>query len=358
MTKVNVLVVSKTFSYDGFLKDVEAVDPRVIARDATGLFVQELQRNGVTDPSMARFEQVLQRDSAYGADPRTGGKSLDSLLNAAEVIFASHMYPQNMMSRSPRLKWCHFGGTGIDRYVDSEVFDGRIIVTNSRGVGAISVAEHVMAFIFSLAKGIGRLYQAKAERRWERFDTIELAGKTLGVIGMGAIGSQVATMAKGLGMKVIATRRSATRAQRGVGDVDKVYPRDALLEMLAESDFLALALPLTEGSRKLLGEQELRAMKPTAFIVNTSRGPLIDERALIRALREGWIAGAGLDVFDEEPLGRESELWAMSNVILSPHMAGCTDRRGFRVSRLFCENLKRYVSGQPLLNVVTREKGY
>ncbi|MBI2906703.1 MAG: D-2-hydroxyacid dehydrogenase [Chloroflexi bacterium] len=358
MEKVNVLVVSRTHSYEGFLKDLQAVDPRVVARDATGLFLDELRRDGITDPMIPRIEEMVQRDGALGVDPGTEGRSLDSLLSEAEVAFGVIMWPKNIISRAPGLKWFHIGGTGIDRYVNSEIFDGRITVTNSRGVLAVPIAEYVMAFIFTLAKNIPRLRRAKLERRWERFDTIELAGGTLGIIGMGAIGTQVARMAKGVGMKVIATRRSANRHEHGIGHVDEVYPRNDLLEMLAESDFLVLALPLTAETRKLVGEPELRAMKPTAHLINVSRGPIIDEPVLIRALQEGWIAGAGLDVFEKEPLPLESELWGMPNVIFSHHMAGKTDRRGYHISRLFCENLTRYVSGQPLFNIVSRGRGY
>ncbi|MBI2906022.1 MAG: D-2-hydroxyacid dehydrogenase [Chloroflexi bacterium] len=358
MKSVSVLVVSKTHSYKDSLKDIEAVEPGVVAKDAVSLFVQELRRDGVTDPAVARFEGIVKEDLALGLDPNVRGQSLDSLLQEAEVVYGSRMFPRNMMSRSPRLKWIHIGATGIDAYLNSGIFDGRVTVTNSRGVLAIPIAEHVIGFIFTLAKNTPRLCQAKAEKHWERFDAVELTGKTLGVIGMGAIGTELARMAKGVGMKVIATRRSATQREHGLGDVDEVYPRDALREMLGESDFVALALPLTGETQRLVGEDELRAMKTTAYIINVSRGPIIDEPVLIRALQEGWIAGAGLDVFDKEPLPPESELWGLSNVILSPHIAGSSDKRNYHLSRLFGENLKRYVAGEPLLNVVTKEKGY
>lgn len=357
MEKLNVLVVSKSHSYEGFLKDLEALDPRVVARDATGLFVEELHRDGVADRAVALFEDSVKRDSAAGIDTGVRGETLDSLLKEAEVMYATLSYPKNLTSRAPRLKWLHFGGTGVE-FIEPEIFDAGITVTNSKGVIAIPIAEHVMAFILTLAKSMPRICSAQTQKRWERFETVELTGSTLGIVGMGAIGSQVAQRGKGIGMKVIATRRSATRREHGVGNVDELYPRDALLDVLAESDFVVLAVPLTDETEGLIGERELRAMKPSAYIINISRGPVIDELALTRALKDGRLAGAGLDVFDQEPLPATSELWGMPNVIVSPHMAGSTNRRSYHISKLFCENMSRYVSDQPLCNVITRDKGY
>ncbi|MBI2906629.1 MAG: D-2-hydroxyacid dehydrogenase [Chloroflexi bacterium] len=358
MSKVNVLVISKQAMPEDFLQEIEAVDPKIKARDATMLHVEEWRRKGVSSAWVSRLEQEAQRDLARGVPPPKEGETLDSALQEAEVIFVSNLCPPDLAVRSPRLKWVHLGGTGLDRYLGLDIFDGRVTVTNSKGVPAIAIAEQIIGYMFMLTKNAFRLYECKRDRRWERFPNVELADKTACVVGMGAIGTQVAKLAKGLGMRVVATRRSATERQYNVGPVDEVYPRSQLLEMLAQSDFVILSVPLTEETRKLIGERELRAMKPTAYIMNTGRGPVIDEAALIRALREGRIAGAGLDVFEQEPLPPEAEIWQAPNVVLSSHMAGLSDGRGRRVSRLFCENLKRYVLGQPLLNVVTRDKGY
>ncbi|MBI2910260.1 MAG: D-2-hydroxyacid dehydrogenase [Chloroflexi bacterium] len=356
MEKVNVLVVCKSFMHEGFLKDIEAVDPRIVVKDATGLFAQELRQDGMPDPSL---EDEAQRDLARGLDPGTGGQSLDSLLEEAEVIFATFKYPKNLLSRAPRLKWCQFQGSGIDKYVNTEIMDGRIRVTNSREASGIPIGEHVIGLVFALARNIQGLHLLQMGRHWgPPLLAVELNGKTLGILGMGAIGTQAARIARGIGMRVIGTRRSATEREHDVGYFDEVYPCHALIEMLAACDFVALTLPLTAETRKLIGEKELRAMKPSAFIINTSRGAIIDEPVLIRALKEGWIAGAGLDVTEQEPLPPESDLWGMPNVVLSPHQAAHTDRRSYHISRLFCENLKRYISGEPLVNVVTRERGY
>jgi phosphoglycerate dehydrogenase-like enzyme len=169
-------------------------------------------------------------------------------------------------------------------------------------------------------------------------------------------------------MRVLALRRSAGRAAQGyaVGDTgdaageipQQFYSPQSLHEMLAECDYVVIALPLTSETVHFVGEAELRAMKPGAYLVNIARGPIVDEEVLIQALREGWIAGAGLDVFEEEPLPSDSPLWDMENVLISPHVAGFTPRYDERAVALFAENLRRYVEGEPLLNLVDKARGY
>jgi len=158
-------------------------------------------------------------------------------------------------------------------------------------------------------------------------------------------------------MRVVAVRRSATGREIPPA-VDALYPADRLAEMLGESDFLVVAVALTPETQKLIGERELRAMKPNAYIINIARGSVIDEAALTRALKEGWIAGAGLDVFEKEPLPPESELWTLPNVILTPHVAGVMPDYNARAAEVFCKNLRRYLAGQPLINVIDRTRGY
>lgn len=355
MKKLNVLVVCKMSMHESFLREIEAVDPSIVARDATGLFAQELRAEGTPDRAL---EEEARRDMALGLDPGTNGQSLDSLLKKAEVMFATFKYPRNVLSRARGLRWCQFQGSGIDKYVNTEIMDGRIAVTNSREASGIPIGEHIMGFVFALAKNTRGLCEAQAERRWgPALQTTELNGKTMCIVGMGAIGTQAARIARGIGMRVIATSRSAKR-KHNVGDFDEVYPREDLIDMLAQADFVALTLPLTKETRSMIGERELRAMRPTARLINTSRGQIVEEATLIRALKEGWIAGAGLDVFEKEPLPADSEIWNLTNVILSPHMAAMTDQRSHHISRLFCENLRRYIAGEPLVNIVTRERGY
>jgi phosphoglycerate dehydrogenase-like enzyme len=205
--------------------------------------------------------------------------------------------------------------------------------------------------------------------RWKTFLGPEMHGKTLGIVGYGSIGREVARIAKnGFGMRILAMTQSGQKKDRGyvepgVGDPDGELPdgwfeRKQLRTMLAISDFVLISTPLTDATRNLIGDTELRAMKPTAFIVNIARGGIIDEAALIRALKENWIAGAGLDVFEKEPLPAESELWKLENALIAPHISSATPNYDDRATDLFCENLRRYLGGKELLNLVNLEKGY
>ncbi|MFH1485636.1 MAG: D-2-hydroxyacid dehydrogenase, partial [Chloroflexota bacterium] len=340
---INVLIVSKNYMPTSFMEDIKAVDPSVRVKNAVGAYVREMRRE--EDP--ARYDRLLREvhnDTEQGVPSTEPWETLDSLLAEAEVAFAQLLLPKDLAARAPRLRWLHYGGVGINQLLGHDVFDGRVTVTNAAGALASPISEHVMTFIFMQSKSMPRILHQQAETHWYRFENTEVAGKTVGLIGMGAIANQVAARAKCMGMRVVATRRTATAKEHGVGLFDEVFPLSMLPEMLGESDFVVLALPLTNDSHNLIGERELRAMKPTAYIINVSRGPIIDQPVLIRALKEGWIAGAGLDVVEEEPLPNDNALWSMSNVILSPHMAGHTEKRAEWVSRQFCDNLKRYIS--------------
>ena len=184
-----------------------------------------------------------------------------------------------------------------------------------------------------------------------------LRSKTVGIVGLGSIGREVARLAKAFGMRVIATRRSVKRVTRA-RNVDMVLPGEELLTLLSESDFVVMALPFTPGTDRLIGERELKAMKPTAYLVNVGRGRTLDESALICALDEGWIAGAGLDAYAIEPLPAESRLWDLPNVILNPHIAGRLANYAKVATDLFCDQLKRYVNGKKLFNIVNKKIGY
>jgi len=184
----------------------------------------------------------------------------------------------------------------------------------------------------------------------------ELSGKTLGIVGLGKIGTEIAKKAKCLGMRVIATKRDVTSAASTY--VDRLVPPADLNQLLAESDFAVLSLPLTKETEGMIGERQLRSMKPTGILINVSRGKLIQENKLVQALKQGWIAGAGLDTFESEPLQEISELWNFKNVIITPHIAGETPHYLERLMDIFTENLKRFIHKQPLINVVDKNLGY
>jgi phosphoglycerate dehydrogenase-like enzyme len=205
--------------------------------------------------------------------------------------------------------------------------------------------------------------------KWRLFLGTELRGKALGVVGYGSIGREVARIAKhGFAMRVLAMTRGGDRRDRGyhepgVGDPEGVLPdawftRAQLLDLLAQSDFVLIATPLTDETRNLIGACELRALKPTAYMVNIARGGIVNEAALVRALKENWIAGAGVDVFEHEPLAADSELWKLENALVAPHISSATPHYDDRAVELFCENLRRYVRGDELLNLVDITKGY
>jgi phosphoglycerate dehydrogenase-like enzyme len=288
--------------------------------------------------------------------------SLAAVLAEMEVLFTSPLMPPDLGERAPNLRWVQLTSAGADRLLDSPLVRGDVTVTTASGIHAVPIGEYVFGVMLAFAKGLPGAMRAQAERTWRPYLAEELHGKTVGIIGLGAIGGYVAKLAAADGMRVLAIRRSAagrkTGGETGNPDVGELLPPSDLPYLLSQSDYVVIAVPLTAESRGLIGEAELRSMKPTARIVNIARGSVIDEPALIRALTEGWIAGAALDVFEREPLPAESALWALDNVLLTPHISGGTPRYMERAVDLFCDNLRRYLDGRPLLNVVDPERGY
>lgn len=289
----------------------------------------------------------------------TSSSKEDAIAKAAnaEVIHPGH-WSDELWKAAPRLKWVQSGGAGVERFMTPDFVASPIILTNAQGVYAIPIADHVMAFVLHFSRGFNRLLRRQLEHEWEDWETRssdELCGKTLGVVGLGGIGSEVARRAKAFDMRVIAVRR---RPERTSPFADEVRGADELSWLLRESDFVALCSALTQETRRLIGEAELRLMKSSAYLINIGRGGLIDEQALILALNAREIAGAGLDVFEKEPLPAESPLWDVPNVMITPHDSGNSSRSHERLMALFLENLRRYVVGESLLNVVDKGAGY
>ncbi|MCH7523068.1 MAG: D-2-hydroxyacid dehydrogenase [Chloroflexi bacterium] len=288
--------------------------------------------------------------------------NLARILAEAEVLFTSPLMPANITDRAPKLRWVQLTSAGVDRLLDGDLAKSGVTLTTASGIHAVPIGEYVMGVMLAFAKGLPQAMRAQAERTWRPYLAEELYDKTVGIVGLGAIGGYVAKLAKADGMRVLAVRRSTQRRSTGEGagldDVDELLPPSDLTYLLSEADYVVIAVPLTAESRGLIGERELRAMKPTARIINIARGALIDEAALVQALNEKWIGGAALDVFEHEPLPPESELWGMENVILTPHISGGTPVYMERAVELFCDNLRRYLAGEPLRNVVEVERGY
>jgi phosphoglycerate dehydrogenase-like enzyme len=248
----------------------------------------------------------------------------------------------------PELRWFHSFSAGTDNPAFRALLERGVLVTNSSGASSPAIAQYVLGMMLRVAKRMDDWSKAQAERRWQSIPTQELTRKTVGVVGLGSIGGEVARLAKAFGMHVMGIRRS----QRPARHVDTLVPPGRLLEMLAASDFVVLAVPLTPRTELLIGEAELRAMRQDAWLINIARGRVVDEPALVRALREGWIAGACLDVFWEEPLPPEHELWSLPNAIVTPHNSGWSSLNMERGVEIFLDNLGRYAAGRRLRNLV------
>lgn len=272
------------------------------------------------------------------------------ILNAAEL------------ARARKLRWVHSSAVAVETFCLPEMFERGIIVSNSRGIQAAPIAEHVMAVLLALSKQLPYVIDRQRERRWTQNDFVGdrlpwlLKGKTLGLIGVGTIGSEIAQRAGAFRMTVIAVRRRADRGS--VLGVDRMLPASELATLLEESDALVIAAPLTAETHNLIGAAELARMKKGAVLINVGRAKIIDHAALVDAVRSGHLGGASLDVFLKEPLSADDPLWTLPNVILTPHTSGFRQGHWDDVIDLFSENLRRFQSGEPVRFRVQPDLGY
>jgi D-2-hydroxyacid dehydrogenase (NADP+) len=319
--------------------------------------LNEASRKQITDVSrrikLDEVSELVRREQAGDAAAK---KELDTLLADAEIIYGFRL-PENVIARAPRLKWFQTMSAGVDRYLDDRFRRSSVVLTSVSGIHAVPIGEFVLGLMLMFAKQVPLAFQQQQQRQWKPFLATVLHSKTVGIVGLGHIGREVARLAKAFGMRVLATRRSVGKSKR-VRYVDRLFTPGQLKRLLSESDFVVLTLPLTAETHGIIGEAELRAMKPTAYLINVARGNLIDEKALVTVLEENRIAGAGLDVFTSEPLSAESRLWGLPNVIISPHVAGGMEDYMEKATAVFCQNLRRYLGGRRLTNVVDRERGY
>ena len=346
--RLNVLI---TFALEPELvQEIESVDPRIAAR-VLGQSARQLFRG--------------QRKYPSELEAQTAQRELEESMAEAEVLFGFwgpkliEMYPtpQALREGAERLRWIQVTSAGLDRVARSGLLESDFMVTSASGLHATPIGEYVLLVMLMFCKGAANFTRAQQRKEWVRYMPKELYGKTVGVVGMGHIGTEVARLSKAFGCRVLAIRRSATaRTQDAVAD--ELLPPADLPYLLAESDFVVVAVPLTGETQGLIGEAELGAMKETGVLINIARGAAVDEQALVRALKEGTIAGAGLDVFEQEPLSPESELWTLENVIMSPHISGGTEIYNKRATGIFCDNLRRYLAGQPLANLADPARGY
>jgi len=293
---------------------------------------------------------------------RTNYDGIEKDLRNSEILFAFSLRPEQFKA-ARKLHWIHAPTAAVHQLLFPELVESDVVLTNAHEVHGPVVAEHVVALIFALAKKIPQAARLQQKRLWGQ-DAIwndgprprEVTGATLGLIGVGSIGRRVARMASAVGMRVIAVREHPQK-EKPEGII-AVYAPAQIDDLLAQSDYVVMAAPLTESTRGLMNADRLAAMRPEAYLINVGRGPQVDEAALADALRNGRIAGAALDVFEREPLPAESPLWALENLLITPHTAGLTEKLWQRHYSLFSENLRRYLAHEPLLFVVDKHKGY
>jgi phosphoglycerate dehydrogenase-like enzyme len=259
---------------------------------------------------------------------------------------------------SPHVKWVHSRSAGLDGVLFPEFAASPVPLTNGRGVFSQSLGEFVLGAILYFAKDFRRMVRNQMASRWEPFDIEEISRQTVGIVGYGDIGRAVATRARAMGMQILAVKRHGPPLYNVDPLVNQIFRPQDRNEMLARCDYIVVTTPLTEETRGFIGEREFAAMKPNAVIINVGRGPVIDEAAMVRALREGRIRGAALDVFDTEPLPEGHPFYALESVLLSPHCADHTFDWTELAMRFFLAQFERYRKGEPLTNVVKKELGY
>lgn len=272
-----------------------------------------------------------------------------------EVVFGD--FNRSLFNTAEQLKWVQVLGAGVDGLLFPEFVESDVVLLSAKGYVGPHLADQTWALILGLIRGVGRAVRERTwENRWSiRDETCELTGATLGIVGLGGTGIDVAKRAQGFDMRVIAVDPEDVDAPSFVHEVWKM---DRFYDLLAESDIVSICAPLTEETHSMFDDEAFRRMKPSALLINVTRGKIVDEPSLLRALKEGLIGGAGLDVTPEEPLPQDSPLWDMPNVIVTPHVAGGSPHRDDRTVGLFCDNLERFLVGKPFLSVIDKRKGY
>jgi phosphoglycerate dehydrogenase-like enzyme len=297
----------------------------------------------------------------------------DGPVDDVEVLLRGWLVAEafdRLLARAPHLTWVHSATSGVERALTPAALARDVLVTNARGVFSRPIAEHVLLMILAVSRHLPELLELQRERTWQPLEGRELRELTIGIVGYGSLGQSVASLASAFGARVIALRRrpsGAAEAPASVDDddgfpfkprVDRVVGPDRLHELLRESDVVVLAAPLTAETEGMIDEAAVGAMKKDAWLINVARGRLVDDTALVRALRDNRIGGAALDTFRDEPLPMGSPYWELQNVILTPHTAWSSARVLDRSIDLSCANLVRFARGEPLRNVVDPAAGY
>jgi phosphoglycerate dehydrogenase-like enzyme len=318
-----------------------------------------------TDELMKKISDVSPRLAVEKIVARNPGEISDEVWKKVEVLYTNRVLPAP--EQAPKLRWIQFHWAGLDHALEEPiVYREGMSITSMSGASASQLAEHAVMMMLALGHQLPEVmsYQKRAEwpsGRWNLFSPFELRGATVGIVGYGSIGRQIARILQVFGATVLATKRDVMHPEdtgytlEGLGDpsgdlVNRLYPPQALVSMLRECDFVVVTLPRTTATRNLVGENELSALKPGAYLVDISRGGILDHNALVTVLRERKIAGAAVDVFPVEPLPEDSPLWKLPNIIISPHIAGFSHHYDERAVDLFVQNLRRYLEELPLYN--------
>ncbi len=259
---------------------------------------------------------------------------------------------------APKLTWVHSRNAGLDAFLFPEIIESPVTLTNGSGVFSPPLGEFALAAMLYFAKDFRRMIRNQVAAKWEPFDVLPISGKTVGIVGYGDIGREVAWRAKAMGMNVFALKRHLPPPGSDLGPVERMYATSDLLDMIAACDYVVVAAPLTPETHHMIGEAEFAAMKPDAVIINVGRGPVIDEAAMIQALAGEKIKGAGLDVFEHEPVPPDRPLYAMENVLFSPHCADNTPDWLDNAMKFFIAQYERFRKGEPLQNIVNKKLGY
>lgn len=286
------------------------------------------------------------RGSDEGADP--------GWVSKVDVVFTSSTLPDPLIHKLANLQWVQFTRGSAFELMDRALRESSIPISVIRGIDGIQFSEFVMGCILALAKRFPHFFKAQQERIWEGVMPLEIAGMTLGILGLGVIGTETARKAKAFGMRVIAIKRKLIPKP---DFVDELWTPDRLHDLLSRADFLAICLPSNPETFGLLGLDELRLMKKTSYLINVTGGRVIMEEHLVKVLREGWISGAALDAFPRQPLPPDSELWELRNVIITPRIGGYTPHRWKRLIPVFADNLRTFLSGRQL-DVIDKRLGY
>jgi phosphoglycerate dehydrogenase-like enzyme len=323
---------------------------------------------GVISPAPAwvmprHFVEQLRRDFPQHTFTEAWDRdTIRRLLPDADAAFTPFV-DRDVFPLATRLRWIQSPAVGVGSLMFGELLHSPVVITSARGIRARSIAEHVLGVTIALARRLPVAMRAQIAHRWAQdeldgadVDVRTLHGQRMGIVGLGSIGMELVKLAAPFGLRISAIRRRAT--EPAPPGVERVWPPDRLADLLAASDVVVLAAPHTPETRHLIGRRELERIKRGALLVNIARGKLLDDEAVIEALRDGRLAGAALDVFTEEPLAASSPYWDLPNVIVTPHTSGALRDYWTPLVALFSENLRRFEHGQPLLNVVDKAAGY